>query len=260
MDWKEYIRADYHGHPFVTFGSAHLLSLAILVVVGWLVLRRRDADAVTRRNVRYTMAAVLVFNELTWHVWAYHYTGWSIQTMLPLHICSALVWVGAYGLVTLNPFIYEFMYFMGIAGPLQAVLTPDAGRYGLPHFRAVQTLASHGLLIIAALYLTRVEGMRPTWASVRRVIVGTFLYIVAVTVVNVIIGSDYVWTLAKPPTESLLDKFGPWPWYLVPMIAAGVVNVLILYVPFWWMDRRRAAAAGTQRASASAGTQRASAS
>ncbi len=243
-DWMQWIRADYHGTPFVNFGARHLVSLAIILLVGAYILRFRGADETTRRRVRYTLAAVLVVNELSWHIWAYHYVGWTLDKMLPLHICSVLVWVGAYGLVTLNPLIYEFMYFMGIAGPLQAVLTPDAGPYGLPHFRAIQTLVAHGLLIIAALYLTRVEGMRPTLASVRRVILGTLAYMVFVTIVNVAVGGDYMWTLRKPATGSLLDVLGPWPWYLVPMIALGIVNVLLLYVPFWWADRRRAATPG----------------
>lgn len=214
----------------------------MLVVFGAFILRFRTSDEATRRRVRYALAALLVVNELGWHVWAYYFVGWTAEKMLPLHICSALVWVGAVGLVTLNETIYEFMYFMGIAGPLQAVLTPDAGQYGLPHFRAVQTLLSHGTLIIAALFLTFAEGMRPTWKSVRRVIGGTLIYMAAVTVVNVAIGSNYMWTLAKPPTESLLDKLGPWPWYLVPMILLGVLNVLVLYLPFWWLDLRRARA------------------
>lgn len=213
--------------------------MGVLVAFGAFMLRFRGAEQATRRRVRYWLAAVLVVNELGWHAWAYHYVGWTLKTMLPLHLCSALVWIGAYGLVTMNFTIYEFMYFMGIAGPLQAIVTPDAGQYGLPHFRAVQTMASHGMLIVAALYLTVVEGMRPTVQSVRRVILGTMAYMVLVTVVNVGIGSNYMWTLGKPSTGSLLDVLGPWPLYLVPMILLGIVNVLLLYVPFWWLDRRR---------------------
>lgn len=245
------MRPDYHGAPFVTFGERHLMSLAVLVVFGAIILSFRGADEATRRRVRYGLAALLVVNEIGWHLWAYTYVGWTLDKMLPLHLCSALVWVGAYGLVTLNPIVYEFMYFMGIGGPLQAVLTPDAGQYGLPHFRAIQTMVSHGTLIIAALYLTRVEGMRPTWASVRRVMIGTFLYMCAVTVVNVFLGSDYMWTMSKPPVKTLLDVLGPWPWYNIPVILLGVLNVLLLYTPFWWIDRRalRGAAATSARRS-----------
>lgn len=243
MQW---IRPDYHGAPFITFGARHLASMGVLAFFGWMMLRFKGADAAVRRRVRYALAALLVVNELAWHAWAAYFVGWTADKMLPLHLCSALVWVGAYGLISLDATIYEFMYFMGIAGPLQAVLTPDAGQYGLPHFRAVQTLVSHGTLIVAALYLTHVEGMRPTWASVRRVIIGTFLYMVFVTIANLIIGANFMWTLGKPTVVSLLDVLGPWPWYLIPVILLGVVNVLLLYLPFWWMDRRRAAAVVTR--------------
>lgn len=229
----------------MTFGARHWWALAILAAFGAFLLRFRGADAPTRRRVRFALAALLVVNELSWHAWAYHYVGWTAGKMLPLHLCSALIWLGAYTLVTLNATLYEFVYFMGISGPLQAVLTPDAGVYGLPHFRAVQTMASHGLLIVAALYLTVVEQLRPTWRSVRRVIGGTIAYMGLVTIVNVAVGGNYMFTLHKPETASLLDALGPWPWYLVPMIALGVINILLLYLPFWWADRRRAAAAAT---------------
>ncbi len=245
-DWTQWIRADYHGAPFVTFGSRHLVALIAIALFGAWMLRHRGADEATRRRGRLTLAAMLVVNELSWHAWAAYYGQWTTDKMLPLHLCTVLVWIGAYGLVTLDASIYEFLYFMGIGGPLQGVLTPDAGQYGLPHFRAVQTLLSHGILIIAALYLTVVEGMRPTWKSVRRVIAGTFIYMAVVTVINAAIGTNYMWTMGKPPVVSLLDVLGPWPWYLVPVIALGVVNVLLLYLPFWWADRRRERAAATR--------------
>ncbi len=217
----------------------------MIAVVGWLVLRLRGADEPVRRRGRQTIAVALLVNETIWHLWVWQYVGWTPQTMLPLHVCSVLVWVSAYGLLTRNPTIYEFMYFMGIAGPLQAIITPNAGQYGLPHYRALQTLTAHGLLVIGALYLTVVEGMRPTWHSVRRVILGTLGYLAAVTVVNVLIGSNFAWTMGKPPVVSLLDTLGPWPWYLLPMILLGVVNVVLLYLPFWWLDRRRVRVAAT---------------
>lgn len=240
-DWTQWFRADYHGAPFVTFGARHLASIVVLMLFGLWMLRHRGADEATRRRGRLTLAALLIINECSWHVWAAYYGQWTLSTMLPLHLCTVLVWVGAYGLVTLNVTIYEFLYFMGIGGPLQAVLTPDAGQYGLPHFRAVQTLLSHGVVIVAALYLTVVEGLRPTWGSVRRVILGTLAYMGVVTVINVAIGSNYMFTLGKPPVVNLLDVLGPWPWYIIPMILLGVLNVLLLYLPFWWADRRRAA-------------------
>jgi len=84
-----------------------------------------------------------------------------------------LVWLGGYMLVSKNYLVYEFAYFLGIGGALQALFTPDLGIYGYPHYRFFQTFISHGLIFTSAIYMTTVEGFRPTWKSVLRVMVIT---------------------------------------------------------------------------------------
>jgi hypothetical integral membrane protein (TIGR02206 family) len=241
VNLTHYFSPDWPGPPFQLFGPAHLAALGLLALFSLSLLLLRGQPMPVRRRMRLGLAATMAAGELSWHVWTLAYFGtWPLDAMLPLHLCTALAWVAMYTLVTLDVVAYDFVYFFGIGGPLQAILTPDAGKYGLPHFRAVQTLTSHGLLIIAALYLTLIEGLRPTWRSIPRVIVGTMAYMAAVTVVNVAVGGNYMFTLHKPPTASVLDALGPWPWYLVPMIALGILNCVILYLPFAWLDRRRA--------------------
>ncbi|MGA2504702.1 MAG: hypothetical protein ABSG01_11490 [Anaerolineales bacterium] len=58
--------------------------------------------------------------------------------------------------------IYEFVYFIGIGGAMQALLPPDTGIYGFPHYRIFQTMVSHGLLITSGICMTTVKGFRPT--------------------------------------------------------------------------------------------------
>jgi hypothetical integral membrane protein (TIGR02206 family) len=224
----------------VLFGRGHLTVLAVLFVFGACMLRFRGADATTRRRARVALALLMVATESSFHVWSFVIGTWTVQTMLPLHLCSALIWTTAYTLVTLDATAYEFVYFMGIGAALQALLTPEAGPYGLPHYRALETLTAHSLLIISALYLTVVEGLRPMPGSIRRVVLGTLAYMVVVTGVNLVVGGNYMYTLAKPASASLLDALGPWPWYIVPMIGVGILNCVLLYFPFWWIDRRRA--------------------
>jgi hypothetical integral membrane protein (TIGR02206 family) len=130
--------------------------------------------------------------------------------MLPLHLCSVLVWVGALGLVTKRYTVYEFMYFMGIGGALQALLTPDAGAYGFPHYKFFQTFLSHGLIITSAIYMTLVEGFRPTWNSVWRVFLWMNLYMGIVFVINMALGSNYLFIAHKPETASILDMLPAW--------------------------------------------------
>jgi hypothetical integral membrane protein (TIGR02206 family) len=132
--------------------------------------------------------------------------------------------------------IFEYAYFLGIAGALQPLLTPEAGIYGLWHFRAVQTLVVHGTLVLVPIYFAAKEGFRPTWGSFLRVAVGANIYMVLIHFVNLGIGSNYLFTTSKPTTESLLDVLGPWPFYLLAMEVIGFFIFFVLYLPFMIKD------------------------
>ncbi len=207
-----------------------VLIFIILLNIG--LLNFKSATEKTRRRLRWTLAIILWANEVGWHIWNYAVGQWNIQTMLPLHLCSLLVWVGALGLVTRNDRIYEFMYFMGIAGALQALLTPDVGIYGFPHYRFWETYISHGLIVTAAIYMTVVEGFRPTRKSLGRVFVWMNVYMGIIFVINQWIGSNYLFIARKPDTASLLDVLPPWPYYIAYIEVIGLVMCLILYIPF----------------------------
>jgi hypothetical integral membrane protein (TIGR02206 family) len=132
--------------------------------------------------------------------------------------------------------IYEFAYFMGISGALQALFTPDIGIYGFPHFRFFQTFISHGLLVTSAVYLTIVEGLRPTWKSMLRVIIIANVFMVLVFGINSLIGSNYLYVNHKPVGLSLLDALPDWPVYLLYMEIIGFFMFLLLYLPFIFKD------------------------
>ncbi len=238
----QFFTRDYTGAPFELFGPAHLIALGIILAVNlsFLWLRRVQSPGL-RRGVRISLAALLLIDEAAWHLWNAFTGQWTVQTMLPLHLCSVFVFLTAVMLLTRSYGIYEFAYLLGIAGALQALLTPDAGRYGFPHFRFFQVMLSHGAIITGALYMTLVEGYRPTRKSPLRVLVGANLYMVAVGLVNWILGSNYLFIAHKPETASLLDVLPPWPFYILWIELIGVVFVLLLYLPFWVIDRRAAA-------------------
>jgi hypothetical protein len=163
--WLRFFAGDYPGPAFEFLGGAHLGALLLLVLLNVFLLRFRSADDRTCHRLRWTLALILWGNEVAWHAWNYAVGRWTIQEMLPLHLCSILVWLGALMLVTRNYRIYEFMYLMGIGGGVQALMTPDLGIFGFPHFRFFQTFLSHGLIVTSAIYMTVVEGFRPTWKS-----------------------------------------------------------------------------------------------
>ncbi|HCM96130.1 MAG TPA: TIGR02206 family membrane protein [Anaerolineae bacterium] len=236
---SQYFSYDYTGNPFILFGIWHLVALALIVIINFAMLGFRKSSEKTREIIRWTMAMILWIDEITWHLWNLYWGHWTIQTMLPLHICSVLVWLAGFMLVFKNFRIYEFAYFIGIGGAMQALLTPDAGIYGFPHYRVFQTFLSHGLLITSTIYMTTVEGFRPNWKSFWRVLMGVNIYAAIIFPVNRLLGTNYLFINGKPATASILDALPAWPYYIIYMELIGLIVFLLLYLPFIIKDFKK---------------------
>jgi len=234
-----WIDPNYTGEPFQLFGPKHLLVVGLCAaVILWLFLGWKNPSEAGKRRMRYILAAILFIWEGAWHIWSVWTGTWTLQYNLPLHLCSIMVWLSILMLLTKNYRIYEFAYFIGIAGAMQAFLTPEAGKYGLWHFRAMQTVIVHGTLIVTPIYMSLKEGFRPTWKSMLRVVVGVNIYMVIVYFINLALGSNYLFIMHKPPSASLLDVLGPWPLYNLATEGIGLVLFLLLYLPWIIKDAR----------------------
>lgn len=244
MDFTQYFAYDYHGKPFTMFEPGHLAFIAFfaLLILTFVLLRKRITPS-GDKAIRYTLAAVLFCTESSWHLWNVYWGKWTIQEHLPLHACSLMIWAAVYMLVRKNYRIFEFVYLLGIPTAIQAFLTPDAGIYGFPHFRLIQTLITHGTLITTGIYMAVVVGLRPTWASVKRVFIVANVALVIIFGLNFLLGSNYMFLAHKLSTPSLLDVLPPWPYYIIVIELLGVFFVLALYSPYAirdWATNRKA--------------------
>lgn len=234
----QFFAVDYEGAPFVFLGPAHVGALLAILTLNLLLIRFRRAKSETRTRIRWGLAIVLWTAEASWHAWNLAGGIWTPQVMLPLNLCSILIWLSGLMLVRKDHRIYEFAYFLGIGGAIQYLATPDLGRYGFPHFRFFQAYLSHGLLLTAPVFMTIVEGFRPTWRSLLRVVVGLNIYLVPIFFLNAAIGSNFLMLNAKPGTGSLLDILPDWPAYIAYMELIGLATCLLLYLPFIAGDAR----------------------
>lgn len=230
---------DFAGPAFQLFGPHHLVVLALLLLLnGGLLAYGRHIPLSWRPPLRYALALILLVDEAMWHWWNWYVGQWTVQTMLPLHLCSLLVFLSALMLSTKNYTLYEFVYLLGIAGAMQAILTPDAGAYGFPHFRFFQVFVSHGSIVTAGVWMTAVEGYRPFPPSLLRVAGGGLAYMALVGVINAWLGSNYLFIAHKPETASLLDVLPAWPWYIPYILLLGAIFLGLLYLPFAIKDWR----------------------
>ena len=164
---------------------------------------------------------------------------WSPRTSLPLALCNAAVIVAAAACWWRVLLLVELTYFWGLAGTLQAIISPDLN-VAFPHLVFFQYVVGHLGVVVAALFL--VVGMRitPRPGAVPRVLAISVAYTAFVGLVDAVTGANYMF-LRRPPGEwTLLRVLGPWPWYLLSATGVALVLFTLLDAPFW-MSRRRAA-------------------
>jgi len=91
---QQFFTAEYTGAPFQFMGVAHIVSLLLIVLLNIFWLRFRGASDSAKKQVRWIMAAVLILNEIGYHVWNLYFGRWNIQEHIPF-CTSALYWFGS---------------------------------------------------------------------------------------------------------------------------------------------------------------------
>lgn len=236
-----YFSARPVGPPFRLFGTRHLLALAGtgLGVAGTIALSRRQGEA-GRRATKAAIIAGLWGQEVAYHAWKARHGAWNLQEMLPLHLCSVLVWAGGTNLIRPTQLGDDITWFWGLSGAPQALLTPDLADFGDRHFRFHQFFISHGFLLTVPLWQVFVEGRRPTAAGGVRAFGMLLAQAALAHAVNRRLGSNYMFVTRKPDTASILDKLPPWPGY-IPCLAVMAAAVFAAeYAPFAVADALRA--------------------
>lgn len=229
----KYLAAQYSGKPFETFGSAHMSALTAILVfnaVMVLILKPSDRKRV-RRVFRIAFACFTGISFICFFIWAFYSGYWSVKYALPLQICDISVILSIIMLLKGNQFIYEITYFWGISGGLHALLTPGIAPYNYPHYIFFSFFILHGVVVTSVLYMTIVEGCRPAFSSVWKTLLITNGYAVVVFAVNLLIDSNYMFLMEKPPSPAITDFLGPWPWYILLLEFVAAASFVICYIP-----------------------------
>ena len=183
------------------------------------------------------IALVLVSDAVSFIVAELVAKTWSPKTDLPFSLCDAAVLVAAAACWWRKPLLVELTYFWGLAGTLQAVITPDLNA-GFPHLVFFQYLVGHLGIVLAALYLVIGLRITPRPGSVLTTFAITLAYTAVVGLVDALSGANYMFLRRPPSNWTLLKVLGPWPWYIASAAGVALVLLMLLDSPFWIARRR----------------------
>jgi hypothetical integral membrane protein (TIGR02206 family) len=210
---------------FETFGTTHLVMLALFVAGIWPVvaLGRRLRHSPSARTVSRVFAVLLPCFTIPMQVVDFLPGQFSFGSTLPLQLCD-FAWIAAIvALWTRHWAATALVYFWGLTLTIQGIITPSLADL-FPHPQYFMFWGMHFFTVWAAVYLTVGLGVRPTWRSYRFAVATTATWAASVMTFNAFTGTNYGYLNRKPAVGSLLDLFGPWPGYVVVEIAmvAGI--------------------------------------
>jgi len=255
------LRSSFH-----TFNFIHLITIGIIFFIAsslvFIARYRKTRHLV--KPISISLAIILLGNELIYFLIIVYNQTWSYRWGLPLQICDLAIFAVCYSLITglrksngrksekINgrakpstdyyiiyekvskhrQFIWELAYFWGLGATIQAILTPDL-QETFPSYIYFKFFLGHGCIIIGAIFLAFGVRRPIHLKSVWRVWLATNIYALCILVFNRIFDTNYLYLCAKPHQSSILDFFGPWPFYLLGIEAILIITLSICYLPFY---------------------------
>lgn len=226
------------------FGPAHLAIICIVPTIAALLAIAYRKELPGSHHIRLALAVLLFASSASYYGYFALTGAQMFPQHIPLELCDASLWLVIASLVTLKPAIFDVAYYWAIGGATQSLFTPNL--VNPTPFLSVQFFVDHGLIVCATLYLVWSGQARPRPGSVARSLITANIYAVLVGSFDIIYRTNYMFLRSKPPTPSLLDILGPWPWYILvcEVVASGLF--LLLYLPFRQSSHERSTTINSQ--------------
>jgi len=202
--------------PFELFGPSHWAAIFLfLFLVFWLPwFAKNHLHQKHQKNVGVFLGILIGINYPLWVLLEVLAGSFDMTLHLPFHLCRFANLLLPLVMIKRNFKVFEILYFWGLSGMLQGMITPDIVE-DFPHFYYIRYFVGHHLLIVSLIYAIVVYDMRPTLTSMKKAFIALNGFLLISFIANMILDANYFWIMEKPPMASLLDFMGPWPWYIL---------------------------------------------
>jgi hypothetical integral membrane protein (TIGR02206 family) len=215
-------------HHTIPVGSREWLLLNVIFwsIFFFVLLISKNFSENNKKTFGKVLGFIALLNFAISQVWQSTHGTWSLETSLPLQLCSLSQLLVGYTMLSGKQWAYEFLLCWG-AGAVHAFLTPEITTGG-SLFSHVDYTISHGIIILGSVYATVRMGYSPRDGSWKRVFMYTQLVLPVIGLANWLIGANYMFLAQKPDAQNPLI-IGDWPFYIVGLEVVVVVHFFVFY-------------------------------
>lgn len=195
-----------------------MISTVLCVAVAWVY---GNCSKKLRLIILQTIGYLVVFNEIVFQVYMIYYGIWSSSTSLPLEMCyiSALL-IPVYANNQDSRTLKNWFYFAGFSGSLFAFINTNLSE--MKHiYVSIHYFFAHGLVIFVMFSIV-LDGYRPKWKDYFNAIAWTTLLVASIILINLLLGSNYMFTFEKPDGVNFTLLMPDWPYYFLIMLLIGL--------------------------------------
>ena len=219
--------------PFASFSSSHWWTLAVFV--GLLALVIKLGQKLSGGQNLWLGRGIAVFLTITVLIfsWIHSYNGlFNHKVDLPLSICNLFALLAPLLFWHPNFRRFEIIYFLVLCGTFQAMLTPDLYA-GVPIYGFFKDWILHVGLVILVIHHLLAFKLIPEAKSMLRTFGCLNIYLLALIPINLGLDANYLYMMSKPINPSILDYFGPWPFYILVCEVLAIGFFAVAYVPIF---------------------------
>ena len=214
-------------YTFDLFGNDHILSIILIIIFYVLFLCFNEKIGIKNKSKIFpiVLSFIILSLDISEDIIRYITGYYSIEKDLPLQLCAIGIYVAVVALLKKNQIAFELIFYWGLVGASQAILTPDSDLFELKIF-FIYSQTYHSALIFAVLWLVIKCNMRMRIEYIPRVVLITNLVVVVVSVINYLLDSNYMFLRVKPNSVSPF-LIGDWPVYIIMVQFFSIVIVFL---------------------------------
>ena len=208
--------------------SQHLIygviSTVLCIAVAWVYSKSSEK---LKRIIIQAVSYLVIFNEVAFQINMVFYGIWSIETSLPLEMCyvSALL-IPFYSMNNKSRALKNWFFFAGFCGSLFAFINTNLSEFEQIYI-SIHYFFAHGLVIFIALSIIA-DGYRPAWKDYFDVIKWTTVLVLIIIIINILLGSNYMFTFEKPEGINFTLLMPGWPFYFLIMLLVGLTSYTVM--------------------------------